>query len=156
MLADAIAAALGAEVVDLSALRIAEYDYEHCNRGDDFEPLMEHLLECDPIVFASPIYWYACAPPMKVFLDRISDYLDLPELQKSGRRLRGKEAYVACTSVRDEASEHFLGAFRDTFSYLGMRYGGTIHINCSDGYLAAEHDRTALQFVETIRVRGGK
>jgi multimeric flavodoxin WrbA len=155
-LADTIAAGLGTEVVDLAALRISEYDYEHRNRGDDFEPLMERLLECEPIIFASPIYWYSCAPPMKVFLDRISDYLDIPELHQSGRRLRGKGAYVACTSVRDEASEHFLGAFRDTFSYLGMHYRGTIHINCADGYVASEHDGVASRFAETIRVDARK
>jgi multimeric flavodoxin WrbA len=152
-LADAIAEGLGVEVVDLSTLRISEFDYEHRNRGDDFEPLMVRLLGCNPIVFASPIYWYSCAPPMKVFLDRFSDYLDIPELLETGRRLRGKDAYVACTSVRDEASEHFLGAFRDTFSYLGMHHCGVLHINCADGYRAREHSGVAREFVEAIKLK---
>src|SRR5690606_40716055 len=68
----------------LTQKRISAFDYEHRNRGDDFELLMEHLLRFDQIVFASPIYWYAVAPPMKVFLDRISDYLDLPDLLEIG------------------------------------------------------------------------
>jgi multimeric flavodoxin WrbA len=152
-LADAIATKLRAEVVDLSALRLSSYDYEHRNRDDDFEPLMARVLECDPIVFASPIYWYSCAPSMKVFLDRISDYLDIPELVDSGRRLRGKDAYVACTSIRAEASEHFLGAFQDTFAYLGMRFRGVVHINCIDGYRASEHDAVAQEFVETMKAK---
>ena len=150
-LADAIAGELGAEVVDLSALRIAAYDYGHGNRGDDFEPLMARVLGCDPIIFASPIYWYSCAPPMKVFLDRICDYLDIPELLEQGRQLRGKHAYVACTSVRDEASEHFLGAFRETFAYLGMRFGGAVHINCSDGFRAPEHGAIVRKFVGDMK-----
>lgn len=149
-LADAVAGELGAVVVDLSALRISAYDYDHGNRNDDFEPLMTRVLECDPIILASPIYWYSCAPSMKVFLDRICDYLDIPDLLDSGRRLRGKHAYVACTSVRDEASEHFLGAFRDTFAYLGMRFGGFVHINCTDGYRAGEHHAVARQFADRI------
>jgi len=152
-LADAIAGELGVEVVDLSALRLSAYDYEHRNRDDDFEPLMARVLECNPIVFASPIYWYSCAPAMKVFLDRISDYLDISELLESGRRLRGKDTYVACTSVRDEASEHFLGAFQDTFAYLGMRFRGSVHINCTDGYQASEHDAVAREFVDSMKVR---
>ncbi len=150
-LADAIAGELGAQVVDLSALRIAAYDYAHGNRDDDFEPLMARVLDCDPIILASPIYWYSCAPPMKVFLDRICDYLDIPELLEQGRRLRGKVAYVACTSVRDEPSEHFIGALADTFAYLGMRFGGAVHINCSNGYRASEHAGVVRRFVEGMR-----
>jgi hypothetical protein len=49
---------------------------------------MRRVLAHDRIIFASPIYWYAAAPAMKIFLDRISDFLDLPELLPEGRRLR--------------------------------------------------------------------
>jgi len=152
-LADAIANGLKAEVVDLSVLRISAYDYEHRNRDDDFEPLMARVMDCSPIVFATPIYWYSCAPPMKVFLDRITDYLDLPDLLDAGRRLRRKRAYVVCTSVREDPSPHFVGAFRDTFEYLGMIYGGVLHVDCADGYLPSRHDALARNFVEQI-VRG--
>jgi hypothetical protein len=31
---------------------------------------------------------------VKVFIDRISDYLDLPDLLEDGRQLRGKRGYV--------------------------------------------------------------
>jgi multimeric flavodoxin WrbA len=151
---DAIAGMLRAEVVDLSTLLLSPYDYEHRNRDDDFEPLMARVLECDPIIFATPIYWYSCAPPMKVFLDRITDYLDLPELLKLGRRLRGKHAYLACTSIRDEPSAHFLGAFEDTFAYLGMRFGGVAHVNCTDGYQPSRHEPIARRFVERISNAG--
>ena len=36
---------------------------------------------------------------MKVFIDRISDLLDIEELKDKGRELRTKVGYVACTSV---------------------------------------------------------
>ena len=42
-LADRIAETLGVEVVDLGALRISAFDYDHKNREDDFEPLMEKI-----------------------------------------------------------------------------------------------------------------
>jgi multimeric flavodoxin WrbA len=102
-LMDRIAAELGIEVVDLASTRISGYDYEHRNRDDDFEPLMERILGFDQLILASPVYWYSVAPAMKVFLDRISDYLDLPDLLSKGRRLRGKSAYIVCTSVYSEA-----------------------------------------------------
>ena len=151
---DCIAADLGIEVVDLGAMRIAAYDYEHRNRGDEFEPLMRRILAFDQVVFASPVYWYAVSPPMKVFLDRISDFLDLPDLLDEGRRLRGKAAYVVCTSIYDKAPRSFTGAFTDTFEYLGMRFGGIAHVNCRDGYDPDRHDGEARKFARVMRSHG--
>ena len=148
---DRIAQELEIEVVDLAARNISPYDYAHQNRSDDFERLMGSVLDFDQIIFATPVYWYAASPPMKVFLDRISDFLDLPDLLEEGRRLRGKRAYVVCTSIYDEVAPSFMNAFLDTFAYLGMQYGGVAHVNCRDGYTPAIHDRVAVQFAATVR-----
>ena len=148
---DRIALELNIEVVDLTSLRMTSFDYDHLNRNDDFEPLMKHVLAHDLIIFATPIYWYAVSPAMKVFLDRISDLLELPDLLSEGRRLRGKKAYVVCTSICDEPSVEFMGAFRETFNYLGMDFGGMVHVNCQDGYLPAVHDLEALKFAALMR-----
>ncbi len=150
-LMDRIARELDIEVVDLAAKRLSPFDYEHRNRDDDFEPLMKHVLSFDQLIFATPIYWYAVSPAMKVFLDRISDYLELPDLLDEGRRLRGKLAYVVCTSISDEADAAFTGAFLDTFNYLGMPFGGCLHINCRDGYLPAKHDTEAIAFADLVK-----
>jgi multimeric flavodoxin WrbA len=150
-LLDRIASELNVEVVDLARLRMTSYDYDHLNRNDDFEPLMRHVLAHDQIIFATPIYWYTVSPAMKVFLDRCSDLLELPDLIPEGRRLRGKNAYVVCTSICDQPAVEFLGAFRETFDYLGMRLGGVVHVNCQDGYLPAVHDSEALKFAALVR-----
>ena len=150
-LTDRIASQLNIEVVHLEALRISAFDYEHRNRDDDFEPLMQRVLDHDQVLFASPVYWYSVPPAMKTFLDRISDYLELPDLLAQGRRLRGKKAYVICTSISDEPSAAFLGAFRETFDYLGMTFGGIIHAKCEDGYEPAHHDGNALRFAALVR-----
>jgi multimeric flavodoxin WrbA len=150
-LIDRIALDLKIAVVDLARLRISPYDYEHLNRMDDFEPLIKHVLEHDQIIFATPIYWYSVSPAMKVFFDRISDLLELPDLLSQGRRLRGKNAYVVCTSISDEPSPAFLDAFRDTFGYLGMHFGGIAHVNCQDGYVPGTHDPHALKMATIVR-----
>lgn len=150
-LMDRIVSELKIEMVDLGALRLSAFDYDHRNRDDDFEPLMRHVLTHDQIIFATPIYWYSMSPAMKVFLDRISDYLDLPDLLPEGRRLRGKSAYVACTSICEEPSAEFMSAFTETFGYLGMRYGGTVHANCRDGYDPAVHDAEAMAFAAGVK-----
>ena len=150
-LTDRIAAELGIEVVDLASKRMSVFDYEHRNRDDDFEPLMKRVLAFDQIIFASPVYWYAVSPPMKIFLDRISDFLELPDLVSEGRRLRGKMTYVVCTSIYEEAPKSFLGAFTNTFDYLGMRFGGVAHVNCRDGYIPAKHDAEADAFARLVK-----
>jgi multimeric flavodoxin WrbA len=150
-LIDRIALELNIEVVDLAGQRISPYDYDHRNRNDDFEPLMQRVLAHDQIIFATPIYWYAVTPAMKAFLDRLSDLLDIAELLAEGRRLRGKNAYVACTSVGEEPSGAFMAAFLDTFTYLGMHFGGVAHINCQDGFLPAVHDSMAVAFAALVR-----
>jgi multimeric flavodoxin WrbA len=147
---DRIAQDLTIEIVDLAKVRISPYDYEHRNRDDEFEPLMKRVLTFDQVVFATPVYWYAASPAMKVFLDRVSDFLELPDLVEEGRALRGKQAYVVCTSVYDEAPRSFLSAFLDTFQYLGMRFGGVGHVNCRDGYAPAQHDAVAAEFARRV------
>jgi multimeric flavodoxin WrbA len=150
-LMDRIALELNIEVVDLTKLHMSSYDYNHLNRDDDFEPLMRHVLAHDQIIFATPVYWYAVSPAMKVFLDRISDLLEIPELLSEGRRLRGKNAYVVCTSICDEPSAEFMGAFRETINYLGMQFGGLAHANCTGGYVPALHDAEAAAFAAIVR-----
>jgi multimeric flavodoxin WrbA len=150
-LIDRIASELNIEVVDLAHQHISCFDYDHRNRNDDFEPLMRRVLTHEQIIFATPIYWYAVSSAMKVFLDRISDLLELPDLLSEGRRLRGKKAYVACTSISSEPSPAFVDAFRETFGYLGMHFSGLVHVNCQNGYSAAEHDPAALRFAALVR-----
>lgn len=150
-LVDRIASELDVEVVDLAGLRINPYDYDHSSRHDDFEPLMQRVLAYPRIVLASPVYWYAVSPPMKAFLDRISDLLEVPELLPQGRRLRGKAAFIACTSICEEPAPAFMSALCETFDYLGMRFGGAVHVNCVEGYQPALHDAEALAFAARLR-----
>jgi multimeric flavodoxin WrbA len=150
-LIDRIASELNIEVVDLAALRISPYDYDYRNRDDDFEPLMRRVLAYEQIIFASPIYWYAVPSTMKAFLDRISDFLDLPDLLPEGRRLRGKTAYLVCTSASVEAAPEFMSAFDETCRYLGMHFGGALHVDCSNGYAPEMHDGVAVDFAMRVR-----
>jgi multimeric flavodoxin WrbA len=148
---DLIAGELGIEVIELEKLHLSTYDYEHRNRNDDLEPLMKRLLQFDQIIFASPVYWYSVPAAMKMFLDRLSDYLDLPDLLPEGRRLRGKRAYIVCTSICTEAPASFINTFVDTFAYLGMHYGGVAHLDCSDGYSQAKGRAEGADLLKKIQ-----
>lgn len=153
-LMDAVASRLSIDVVDLAEKRISPYDYQHRNRGDAFEPLMERILQHDQVIFASPVYWYAVSAHMKVFLDRISDLLDIPELSENRRQLKAMCAYVLCTSIYEEVPAPFIDAFKMTFDYLGMTYGGCLHANCQDGFTALSCEQDIKDFVARVRSFG--
>jgi multimeric flavodoxin WrbA len=148
-----VASKINIDTIDLSEYTFSDYDYEHKNEGDDFLPLIDRVLAYENIIFASPVYWYSVTPVMKKFLDRISDLLELPHLLDTGRRLRGKTAFVLCSSVSREASNAFISAFEETFEYLGMSYGGFIHANCDAGYQAENYAEDLAGFTALLKTR---
>ena len=133
-LIDLISRELNIEVIDLNTKYITPFDYEHKNFDDDFLPTMNHILNFNNIIFASPVYWYSMSAQMKVFIDRMSDFLSLEELKDIGRQLRSKTGYIVSTSISEKADSSFLDSFTNTFDYLGMSVGSAIHVNCNTGF----------------------
>jgi multimeric flavodoxin WrbA len=150
-LLDSVIPFINADIVDLGNYDIGHYYYDHRNINDDFLPLINRVLSYDTIIFASPVYWYSVTPAMKAFIDRISDLLDLPKLLDTGRKLRGKTAFVLCTSISNHVSCTYINAFKQTFEYLGIGYGGYIHANCVNGYNTEEYEDDRLQFIAAFR-----
>lgn len=150
-LIDSIADILEIEVIDLDKKNISPFDYEHKNMDDDFISTMDKVLEYDKIIFVSPVYWFAMSAQMKIFIDRMSDFLSVDDLKEKGRMLRGKTAYVVCTSISLEADESFVASFKNTFEYLGMKYGGCIHADCNDGYIASKYQDDIDTFVTIVK-----
>jgi len=128
---DAVAQKLSADVFDVSDYKISFYDYEHNNRDDDFLPLIETLLKYDSWIFASPIYWYTMSAQLKVFVDRITDLLDI-ELEK-GRKLRGLNAALITTGLEDLCPTCYEDVFINTFNYLEINYRGCLYVNAANG-----------------------
>lgn len=137
-LVDVLAEKLNADVIDVSAKKIAPYDYEHQHLDDDFLPVIKALLDYDNIMFASPVYWYAMSAQLKIFFDRMTDFLSVDALKDIGRSLRGKTGFVISTSESNCADDSFVSPFVVTFRYLGMEYGGAIHTNCHQGFIASD------------------
>jgi len=133
-LIDLIARESKIDVIDLNTKYITPFDYEHKNINDDFLPTMSHILKYDHIIFASPVYWYSMSAQMKTFIDRMSDFLSIEELKDTGRELRNKTGHVASTSISEKVDDSFIDSFTNTFDYLGMSVGHSIHVNCINGF----------------------
>ena len=111
------------DVINLGDVDFSGFDYEYQNQEDEFLPLAKRMLEHNPIILATPVYWYSMSDIMKRFLDRWSDLLD--KHKDLGRKLRGKTLYIISSyGVHPEGKEGFEEVFKQTADYLGMHYGG--------------------------------
>jgi len=108
-------------IIDLNQKQISPFDYGHNNRDDDFFSIMEEISNCDPLILATPVYWYTMSCQMKMFLDRFSDLLSLKK--NLGRTLRGKKMFVV-SSFGTSMPKGFELPFSQTAEYLGMSYLG--------------------------------
>lgn len=153
-LLDWIAGELNSKIFDLSTLNISPFDYEHANKADDFLAVIDEIIRYENIIIASPVYWYTVSAQMKVFIDRLSDLLDVDECKELGRKMKGKSVYAVCTSVNEKVAPSFEETIRNTFEYLGMKYVGCIHANCENGYSPSSYKDDVAIFLDRIKSSG--
>jgi len=116
----------GFDIVDLNQRELNYFDYEFRNE-DDFEIIFKNMVQnYQTIVLATPVYWYTMSGIMKVFLDRISDYLY--KEKDYGRMLRGKEMAMMSCSNDDDRVDEFSLPFSRSAEYLGMNYLDDVHV----------------------------
>lgn len=120
-------------IVDLNHLRMSYYDYDHRNSNDDFISLAEKMSDHNPIILATPVYWYTMSAIMKTFLDRWSDLLSIRK--DLGRSLKGKHIYVI-TSFSTSLPKGFEEAFSQTAEYMDMKYGACYYFDASENNAA--------------------
>jgi putative NADPH-quinone reductase len=117
-------------LIDLSVNAIAPYDYEHrYPDGDAFIALAERMVQHDDIVLATPVYWYAMAAQMKLFLDRWSDLITIRK--DLGRGLAGRRLWMLATSPEPDLPPGFETPFQLTAKYMEMAYAGCVHASCA-------------------------
>ena len=109
-------------IVYLDGLTIHPYRYDNLYEKDDFYEMFDNLLAYQHWILASPVYWYSTTSQMKIFIDRITDYMDDTSLQPKLRRLRSKRFSLLSNSIMPAAPDAFVDMFKYTFSYLGMEF----------------------------------
>jgi multimeric flavodoxin WrbA len=113
------------DLIDLKQYKINHFDY-YLKNEDDFNTLFKELTATyETFVFATPIYWYTMSGMLKVFFDRMSDFLF--DEKDVGRRLRGMKMGVVSCGSDSELKEGFEMPFVESANYLGMKYIGHIH-----------------------------
>ncbi|WP_298509563.1 flavodoxin family protein [uncultured Kordia sp.] len=138
----------GFEVIDLKQYKINHFDYE-LNNEDDFNALFKKMTATyETFVFATPIYWYTMSGVMKVFFDRMSDFLF--EEKDIGRRLRGMNMGVLSCGSDQEIKEGFEMPFTESANYLGMQYVGHIHTWIENKKISQEVQQRITEFANRL------
>ena len=115
--------------IQLIDFKIELYNYdENYTENDEFLKIINQLIDCDEIVFATPVYWYSMSSLMKIFFDRLTDLIGSQET--IGRKLMGKKISVITSSIGNHLDENFFLPFIETANYLHLDYlEGTHYVN---------------------------
>ncbi|GED34144.1 flavodoxin family protein [Brevibacillus centrosporus] len=110
----------------------AIHDQRHDPEGftavdDDYDAIVEAVLEHDVIVFATPIYWYGMSGFMKDFVDRWSQSLR-DKRYSFKQALAQKQAFVITTGGDDPRVKGLplIQQFQYIFGFVGMPFAGYI------------------------------
>lgn len=114
------------ETVNLGELQIEPYSYNNDYNSSDYTYVISRIIDADCIVLATPVYWYSMSAQMKAFVDRLTDLVT--HAAPLGRELAGKQIYGLFTSSDDRLPPGFLAPFKLTADYLGMHWGGHLHL----------------------------
>jgi multimeric flavodoxin WrbA len=114
------------EILFLGDLDIRECDgcyscwkSRHCSKKDDMNALYQKIIECDVILFGTPVYWYGPTALMKCFIDRFV-YFNCPE---NRAKIRGKSAVLAIPFEEDNirTADLLIKFFVKSLGYLEMK-----------------------------------
>lgn len=125
LLLDAVTCGRQHTQIKLAHLQLSAYDYQHRNASDRFIDIAEQMLQCDNIVLATPVYWYAMSAQLKTFIDRLSDLVTIRK--EMGRGLAERRLFLVVTSTDSCLPEGFVVPFELTANYLAMQWGGLLH-----------------------------
>lgn len=100
------------------------WEGKECSKNDGMNSIYPQIVECDGIVFGTPVYWYGPTALMKAFIDRFV-YFNCPENRV---KIRGKSAVLAIPFEEEdlEAAAFVVAFFEKSLRYLEMNLAGTI------------------------------
>mgnify|MGYP000199649327 CR=1 FL=1 len=80
------------QIKDIIDQRHEENGFDYVS--DDYDHLIDLVLESDVLIFATPIYWYGMSGIMKSFIDRWSQTVRDERYPNFKTRMANKKAYV--------------------------------------------------------------
>lgn len=134
---------------DCSACRKAG----HCNIEDDFDALMEEVLQSDCVIFGTPLYWFGPSAQLKAFIDRWVCCMIFDE-EGFRAKMRGKKCVLVVPHQDERLSgaEHLFAIMEKTFEFMEMAYLGKIQTTAWRRWEAGQ-DKAALKHAFELGAR---
>lgn len=132
-------------------------DKRHAMEGfpevnDDYNSIIDRILQHDILIFSTPIYWYSMTGTMKNFVDRWSQTLKDSKYPDFKKQMSQKRAYVIAVGGDNPYMKGLpmIQQFQHIFDFIGTSF---------DGYIIGEgnspdevvQDKEALFAAEQLR-----
>ncbi|KMJ57161.1 NAD(P)H-dependent oxidoreductase [Bacillus sp. LL01] len=91
---------------------------------DDYNQLVEIMLDCDVLIFATPIYWYGMSGIMKTFIDRWSQVMRDEKYPHFKDEMSRKSAYILAVGGDDPQTKGvpLVEQFKYICRFIGLEF----------------------------------
>lgn len=104
-------------------------DKRHTEEGfheikDNYNEIIEKVMNYDILIFATPIYWYSMTGTMKNFIDRWSHTSRDSKYPHFKNKMKRKKAYVVAVGGDDPSIKGLplIQQFQYIFQFIGMQF----------------------------------
>ncbi|WP_207435064.1 flavodoxin family protein [Sabulibacter ruber] len=138
------------QILDLLDHTISPYSYENdYPPEDEFQAVIEKVLQHQVLVMATPVYWYAMSGLLKTFFDRLTDLVTVHK--PLGRKLKGKSLFLLAVGADSELPDGFEVPFKLTAKYLDMVFGRSLYASTEEVETDINHLGDHREFLREIR-----
>lgn len=109
------------EGVETKIIRLADYNIKHglkTKMGDDWPKILNHIIESEIVIFATPIWWGQYSSHIQKIIERM-DGLDEDYIATGRQVLKNKVAGIVITGAEDGA-QHITGILAGTLMWFGF------------------------------------
>ncbi|MED1471908.1 NAD(P)H-dependent oxidoreductase [Bacillus salipaludis] len=142
---------------DFSILPIEDARHDEAgfqDRGDDYNAVIDRVLEHDTLIFATPVYWYSMSGTMKNFIDRWSHSMRDAKYPDFKKQMSAKKAYVVAVGGDNPYVKALpmIQQFKHIFDFMGMEFAGYV-IGEGNKPGDIQQDKTALHAAEQLQLK---
>ncbi len=113
-------------LINLLDHHIQPYSYSGVYSTDDnFNDIVNVMLEHEDITFATPVYWYAMSGVLKTFVDRLTDIVTIDK--EKGKQMKGRSLSVIAAGSDLALPDGFEIPFKLTALYFHMVFKGVTY-----------------------------
>ncbi|MFD0826444.1 flavodoxin family protein [Neobacillus sp. M.A.Huq-85] len=142
---------------DFSILPIEDARHDEAgfqDLGDDYNAVIDRVLQHDTLIFATPVYWYSMSGTMKNFIDRWSHSMRDAKYPDFKKQMAAKKAYVVAVGGDNPYLKGLpmIQQFQHIFDFMKMEFAGYV-IGEGNKPGDIQQDKNALHAAEQLQLK---